>query len=387
MQKKTATSDPRGDDYAGSTQCISCHAATTQSYLHTAHQLSTRPADRQSIAGSFSNDSNEYFYRPHVKVEMEHRDTSFYQVAYRNDTAIQGERFDVVVGSGRKAQTYLYWLEDKLFQLPVSYYVPLKSWTNSPNYPPHQVRFDRNIPIGCFECHGSFIKRTSVEPAGEFLIDHFDKNNIIYGIDCERCHGPAAKHVTYHKDHPEEKTSGFIVSFKKLSRQQKLDLCAGCHSGIKDTKRSLFYFRPGSLLSDYVRADTSTVSTSDIDVHGNQYQLLGASACFIKSKSLDCSSCHNPHVTERNNLALFSKRCMNCHNEANHNFCTIAPKLGAGIIDNCIDCHMPAKPSKLITLQVQGQKIPSANLVRTHLISVYREESNRVMSAVDSLKK
>jgi hypothetical protein len=381
MEKRETGKDPRGDGYTGSTECMSCHSAISQSYFHTAHQMSTQPASRQNIAGSFSKDSNEYFYKPNVKVAMEQRDSGFFQVAYKNDTAVQAQRFDIVVGSGRKAQTYLYWYEDKVYQLPVSYYIPLKSWANSPNYPTNQVRFDRSIPIGCFECHGSFIERTSIEPAGQFYIDHFDKNKIVYGIDCERCHGPAAKHVAFHKNHPNDSVSKYLMSFKDLTRQQKLDQCAACHSGIKDTRRSLFYFRPGSSLNDYVHADTSTADINDIDVHGNQYQLLAASACFIKSKTLDCSSCHNPHLTERNNLGGFSQRCMSCHNTENQNFCKMAPKLGAGIVNNCIDCHMPAKPSKLITLLSQGQTSLTANLVRTHFISVYKEESEKVMSS------
>lgn len=382
IDKKPAAADPRGDGYAGSEQCKSCHGEIATSYFHTAHQMSTQPASRQSIVGSFSKDSNEYFYKPSVKVAMEQRDSGFFQVAYRNDTAVQVQRFDIVVGSGRKAQTYLYWYEDKVYQLPVSYYIPLRSWANSPNYPSNQVRFDRSIPIGCFECHSSFIERTSMEPAGEFYIDHFNKYKIIYGIDCERCHGPAAKHVAFHKDHPNDSVSKFVVSFKDLSRQQKLDQCAVCHSGIKDTRQSLFHFRPGSTLSDYVHHDTSTADVAEIDVHGNQYQLLAASACFIKSKTLDCSSCHDPHIKERNNLASFSKRCMSCHNTENHNFCTMEPKVGVNnIVNNCIDCHMPAKPSKLITMLSQRQTSLTANLVRTHYISVYKEESQKVLSS------
>jgi hypothetical protein len=35
------------------------------------------------------------------------------------------ERFDYVIGSGGKGQTYLYWKGDLLFQLPVSYWTEL----------------------------------------------------------------------------------------------------------------------------------------------------------------------------------------------------------------------------------------------------------------------
>lgn len=115
-------------------------------------------------------------------------------------------------------------------------------------------------------------------------------------------------------------------------------------------------------------------------MHGNQYQLLAASPCFTNSKTLDCSSCHNPHAKERDNLKVFSQRCMSCHNPAGHNFCTMAPKLGAGITSNCIDCHMPALPSKLITLQSQGQPQPTPNLVRTHLIKVYDDATRQFLA-------
>lgn len=365
--------DPRGADYAGAEKCHACHNSISQTYFHSAHQLSTSRATMETISGSFSKDSNEYFYKPNVKVAMESREDGLYQAAYKNDTLIQAHRFDIAVGSGRKAQTYLYWSDDKIYQLPVSYFIPAKSWANSPNFPSHQVRFDRNIPGGCFECHGSFIRQTSVDQAGKFYEERFDKSSLIYGIDCERCHGPAAKHAAFHEDNPKEKTARYMISFKSLSRQQRLDQCATCHSGIRNSKRSLFYFQPGSSLADFVHPDTIITAVDSLDVHGNQYQLLAASACFIKSE-LDCSSCHNTHTTERDDLKLFSQRCMNCHTPGSDQFCKLPPPANMKLIDNCIDCHMPAKPSKLITLLSMGQEKATPNFVRTHWIKVYSEK-------------
>ena len=387
INKPQATEDVRGPAFAGSSKCNSCHQDIHASYATAAHRNTSSAASDKTVKGSFEKEKNSYFYRPDVKVVMEQRDSNFYQVAYMNEIEKQSAKFDIVMGSGRKAQTYLYWYGEKVFQLPVSYSVVANSWVNSPLYPAHQVRFDRNIPVGCFECHSSSIKVTSVETDGKNLADNFDKSRIIYGIDCERCHGPAAQHADFHEKHPAEKNAKFISIYSSLPRQQQLDMCAVCHSGIQQTKRSTFHFLPGDTLLNKFFVPPAPVGIADVDVHGNQYQLLTASPCFIKTKTLNCTSCHNTHVSEKDNKAVFSQRCMTCHSPG-HNFCKMAPSIGAGITSNCIDCHMPAKPSKLITLLSNGMKSPTPNLVTTHFISIYPEETKAFMrNNKNSLKK
>ncbi|MEP7144293.1 MAG: multiheme c-type cytochrome [Ferruginibacter sp.] len=375
INRQKKNTDFRGEGYIGSEKCSTCHKEIYDSYVKTAHYLSSSPASKDAIKGSFSKDSNELYYRPALKVVMEKTDSGFYQVAYVNNIEKQAARFDIVIGSGRKGQSYLYWFDDNVFQLPVSYYVPGKSWVNSPTYPLEKVLFNRNIPVGCFECHSAYIKKTATKPSADGMIDYFDKSKIIYGIDCERCHGPAEAHVNFHENNPNEKKSTFIANAATLARQEKLDMCAMCHSGARETISSTFYFNPGSKLSKYLRPDTSTVRTSQIDVHGKQYQLLTASKCFIKSKTMTCSSCHNTHAEERNNLRDFSMRCMNCHNNPVHDPAKMIGVDRAGIVNNCIDCHMPARPSAVITMKSQSQAEPIPALVRTHYISVYADET------------
>jgi hypothetical protein len=306
-----------------------------------------------------------------------------YQVAYLNNEQKQANLFDIVVGSGRKAQTYLYWYEDQVFQLPVSYFVPAKDWANSPNYPPRQVRFDRNIPVGCFECHSSYMGVKSNTVVGQNIVNNFDKNRIIYGIDCERCHGPAAKHVSFHEEHPNEKKPRFMAVYSTLSRMQKVDLCAQCHSGEQETLKSTFNFKPGDTLTgNFFRTASTNVAIDEVDVHGNQKQLMLASECFLKSTTLTCTSCHNTHTNERDNLVEFSKRCISCHTNVKHTSSMMTSLKNKVINNNCIDCHMPAKPSKLITLLSNGQTSPTPNLVRTHLIGTYLEESKKFASSI-----
>ncbi|HEX8461074.1 MAG TPA: hypothetical protein VF623_06575, partial [Segetibacter sp.] len=298
-------------------------------------------------------------------------------VAYIDDIARQAARFDIIVGSGRKGQSYLYWYNDNIFQLPVSYYVPENSWVNSPGYPSQTVSFNRNIPIGCFECHSSYISKTATKAVGKELYDFFDKNQIIWGIDCERCHGPAAKHVTFHKNNPEEKEAKFIATSTNSNRDDKLTMCAVCHSGAREIISSTFYFKPGEKLSTYLSPDTAALTTSNIDVHGKQYQLLTASKCFLKSKTLTCSSCHNTHVQEKYNLLNFSKKCMGCHTNPIEVHNSVTASSGAALQKNCIDCHMPAKPSAVITMTSQVKRNPIPALVRTHYISIYPGDTKK----------
>lgn len=379
MNAYEGVKDPRGEEYAGSVKCKSCHAKIYNDYTRTAHNLSSAPALKKTIKGSFSKDSNVVFYRPALKVAMKQTDSGFYQVAYIDDVEKLAARFDLVIGSGRKGQSYLYWANDNIFQLPVSFYVPEKKWMNSPGYPPGRVLFDRNIPIGCFECHSAFIKKTRTDPVNGYLVDHFDKSQMVYGIDCERCHGPALSHVTFHEKNPGEKNPGFIAAIAGLARQEKLDMCAICHSGARETTGPAFYYKPGSRLSDYLRPDDSYPDTSQIDVHGKQYQLLLASKCFLKSKNLTCSTCHNTHVEERDDIEIFSMRCMNCHANPDHSAVNMTASMQADIKKNCIDCHMPAKPSAIITMQSQTRTNPVPALVRTHYISIYADATRKFL--------
>jgi Cytochrome c554 and c-prime len=380
--------DVRGPAYAGSAACLSCHKNIADSFSHTAHALTSRMADLNTVKGIFTPPDNEFVFGPGHEVVLQQRDSGLYQaeVVKGKDggmawTEAEAHRFDIAVGSGRKAQTFLYWKGDQAFQLPVSYFVAEHNWANSPHFPMDHVWFGREISKDCFGCHSSYIKEK--DPIYEISFhkgDRFDRTRMIYGIDCERCHGPGAQHVAWQDQHPAERSGKFITRFASLSRQQRLDACAVCHSGLHSMQRSVFAFLPGDSLSNFYSPEKQIAkSTAAMDVHGNQYQLLTASQCFLKSKTLDCATCHDAHSMERDNLALFSQRCMTCHTQpASHPATGLDVKMLAA---NCIDCHMPAQPSKAITMQTQGLRDPVADLVRNHLITIYPDATKAYLEA------
>lgn len=69
---------------------------------------------------------------------------------------------------------------------------------------------------------------------------------------------------------------------------------------------------------------------------------------------------------------------MSCHNAASGNFCPKHKSLGESIKTNCINCHMPEKPSDAISYQLQQSNIKAPYLLRTHKIAVYTDSLQKL---------
>lgn len=352
--------------FAGSAACQKCHAGIYATHLNTAHYLDSRIASASSIKGSFKGSRSLFMLNDRMTVHMEKKEGRFYQTALFNANVMESEAFGIVIGSGRKGQSYLYWDGGRLFQLPISYYVPLDTWCNSPGYPSVMAYFGKQVHGECMECHGTYAK-IAEEDKGTI----FDSATIMYGIDCERCHGPGAEHVAWHSMHPGELVGKYIINPRHLGRQQRLDACALCHSGFRNEFRPSFSFMVGDTLDNYSTAAYDSSATAALDVHGNQYGLLTASKCFRLSANLDCQSCHDPHTNEYGKMEVYSARCMTCHNDVAVHGCSMPQVKRMRLESNCIDCHMPALPSGKITLQVNGEEQPVHDLVRTHRVAIY----------------
>jgi hypothetical protein len=365
-------------EFTGSQACAGCHKDIYASHIHTAHFLTTRPAKKEFIKGSFAPGKNSFAYSPEMEVHMEKRDSGFYQVGYFQDVERIAKRFDIVVGSGSKGQTYITRYKNRLYQLPVSYFTAADKWANSPQFPAHIAVFNRSITSRCLECHTTFAETI---PTPEHQPEEFNTDQFIYGVDCEKCHGPGARHVAFQTQNPKETKAKYILNPGRFSRQQILDLCGLCHGGRLQKTKASFSFVAGDSLSSFFKIDSARPDPEKIDVHGNQLGLLRSSKCFIMSGTLTCITCHNSHENERGKIALFSSRCMTCHSSAHGPVCKLTKTMGSAISQNCIDCHMPAKASKSITELLPGETRPTAALIRSHYIAIYPEETRLFKTA------
>jgi hypothetical protein len=364
------------EQYAGSSACVGCHKNIYDTHVQTAHFLTSQPASDSTIKGSLQPGKNTFAFNKSVVVAMEKREDGVYQVEYFREAEKKARRMDIVVGSGTMGQSFLNWRQDQLFQLPITYFTAAGQWSNSPGFP-DKVVFNRVITSRCLECHSTLAAVTS--PHGKDP-ESFDRQHLIYGVDCEKCHGPAAKHVQFQTQNPNYTSGRFIINPARFTRQQNLDMCALCHGGRLQKTKPSFSFTAGNSLADYFITDTSAPDPDKIDVHGNQYGLLRASKCFKASTTLTCNSCHDTHQNEKGKTALFSQRCATCHTAGHDKRCKLQKTVGAAITKNCIDCHMPLKPSRAIAVFLPGAATPTAALIRSHFISIYPEETKKILA-------
>jgi Cytochrome c554 and c-prime len=356
------------ESYVGDDKCLSCHS-DKQIYLRAAHHLTSSLPTQQSIKGSFGPGQNILkTTNPDLSFRLDATATGFTETAVIGappNAITHTEKIDFVIGSGRKGQTYLYWKQDRLFELPVSYWTELNSWVDSPGYRDDFPNFERPVPPRCLECHASYFVSVSSQASSNV----YKKTGFVLGISCERCHGPGREHAARHSSTQSASTGEAIVNPAKLSRDGQVDICAVCHAGLGAAPLApAFSYVPGEPLRDYINLGV-TDPNAKIDVHGNQVMLLERSRCFESSPAMSCSTCHNVHASHRD-AAAFSSRCLSCHQVQN---CGEFKKTGSGIAGNCIDCHMPLQESNLIVSGFEGKQVRPK--VRSHWIKAYPETS------------
>jgi len=372
--------------YAGSASCASCHESIYESHINTAHFHTSEVAAEKNIQGSFDTGKNTFSYPSGGTIAMEKRTDGFFQVAYVDAVEKKKERFDITIGSGTKGQSYASWVDHKLVQLPITYFTSAGQWSNSPGYP-DKIAFNRPITSRCLECHATYAEKIS---APEKDPEEFDQSRMVLGVDCERCHGPAAAHVKFQTQNPNEKTAKFIINPASFLRQQSLDMCALCHGGRLQKTKPSFQFTAGDKLPDYFVIDTTGRDVNSIDVHGNQFGLLAASKCFRMSTTLTCNTCHNPHQNEKGKAVTFAERCATCHNDTHTGnvSCKMKNSLSKEALNaNCVKCHMPEQPSMAIAVHLQGQTIPTPALMHTHLIKNYPNETKKILDFIHDQAK
>ena len=363
------------EGYVGPESCKECHAKYYEGFIQTAHYHTSALANKDSILGSFEPGENVMKTKqPGFRFKLEAKEGNFYQTLLvdENDTTYEhSARFDIVTGSGNVGQTYLYWQDEFLFQLPVSWISDGDRWINSPSYPDGLANFARPVNEKCLACHA-----TNIEFAEKRLNLVNRDHKMILGVTCERCHGPAESHVKCHRENPDANAAKFIVHPNDLSRERMNDICSQCHAGGESLLlQPAFSFRPGDPLSSYKRF--RPVSDSVGGVHtANQHPRLVRSECYLKSDTMNCATCHNPHQNEHGNILLFSQRCQKCHEMQD---CGQFKTSGTRIGTNCIDCHMQKKDDTKLEIETEDEVIFPK--VRDHFIRVNKEATQEVLDA------
>jgi hypothetical protein len=360
--------------YVGDASCVSCHRQISQTYQQTPHHLTSQLPTAHSVLGSFRDGANTLSIidssqsaQPALQFRMESRSDGFFETAttgWNPNVFRRTEPIDLVTGSGQRGQTYLYWHRNRLFELPVSYWSDGHRWINSPGYINGTADFSRPVNPACLECHATYIRALSTDPA----TNRYERASLVPGISCESCHGPGANHVrqeTQQANKSKDASLG-ILNPAKFSRDRQVDLCAECHNGIqREALAPTFSYVPGRPLSEYFKQLPSP-DVEHPDVHGNQVGLLQRSKCYRSSAQMSCSTCHDVH-SARQSVEFYSQKCLTCHQWQN---CGMSKTLGHMIVDQCVHCHMPTEETNVIVSQTAGQVVHAK--MRNHWIKIYQ---------------
>ncbi len=355
-----------GEQFAGSETCIACHQDIYKSHIQTPHFKTSALASPETLKGTFDSSAHGVDLIDAVaKIEQDGED--FYQIITSKSTGkvLDRSRLDIVVGSGVKGQSYLSFNDDFLTQLQVSYFTLTDDFINSPGYP--NYKFVRSVTDNCIKCHVTFAKN------GDFKgnTNIYERESFMYGIDCERCHGPLKKHVDFRTGQLDQNNIDPVVRIDSLARQLKMDVCVQCHSGLRaiQIKDNPFSFVAGERLDKYAKNYNFGRTQAELDVHGNQYGLLTSSECFKNSDTMTCTTCHDPHQKQRGDAQHFNSKCIECHSSPKE--LHTAQDFNTSQPTNCISCHMPLFPSQTMMVKLGNDNKETSVDIRTHLIGIY----------------
>ncbi len=300
------------DHWADETSCRDCHEQA-ETFPHTGHfntlSRATAPDSLKSLQ-SFASAPPEAAGDVSLTVTEETVD-----VLHHVNGTSRRATLDWCFGSGRHARTWVGLLDDSwgmsdLIEYRWTQYHAINGFDITPGQSAHAdptafefigLLFDEPKARRCFACHAT---RLSVESG------HLDQSSIHPGVRCQRCHGPRGRHVD----------SDGVISHDRVSDLTPLESihrCAECHRRAEDQP------------PEDIREDNPEIA---------RFQPVGLvqSACFQKSDSLTCTTCHDPHRSLESQDSLGIWQCVQCHAPQRPH-----PVCAAGESDDCLSCHMP----------------------------------------------
>jgi len=288
--------------------CAACHEqAKSQPATSMAYALETvEECETLSAHPLLTFKAGKYSYR------IERRgDLSIYSVSDDVQTLTMPIRW-AMGASSAIGQTYILENDGEFYESRVSYFSELRGLeiTLGQEVTPINIleaagrRLGPDDRLRCFGCHA-----TNTAQGRQLTLD-----KMIPGVQCERCHGSAEKHLAGMTGGDSE--PGIMKDLSKLSTEQISSFCGQCHRTWEDVAAR------GKL---------------DItDIRFQPYRLTGSKCYDADDPRISCLACHDPHHELDSNPADYDSRCQACHGSGKPG--ARACKVATG---RCALCHMP----------------------------------------------
>lgn len=347
--------------YADPSTCLQCHQKEAQGYASTgmAHAFYAPTAattvDSPARAKDFLHTASATHY------SMERAGAGFVQKRWQQGfdgkpEGVEELSIDYVMGSGNHVRTYLHREQDgTLIELPLAWYAEDGGhWGMNPGFDNAHPMTRRTIAYECMFCHNGY-PQIPAALHRDLSADPVYTGALPQGIDCQRCHGPGAAHVRAAQNDGValDKVRAAIFQPTSASREKQMEVCEQCHlettshslpDRIRRYTREPFDYKAGEPLTDfnlYFDKDDTAANRSRFEIVNGAYRLR-QSQCFLKSRTLTCETCHNPHDLHKGPqaAAYYASVCLQCHQSE------LPQKIAAHqhpAGNDCVSCHMPRR--------------------------------------------
>lgn len=307
-------------------KCAQCHEEIYREYLATPMANASGSAIEKLKADSFIDKLSNIEYvlsLTNGKAVLTYHDQ-------REPRTIRQLPMRYFLGSGHLGTTYIYSINDFLFESPIAWYAASKSYDMKPGLA-EMKQMPPSLPMqsSCLRCHMS-----DVQASDSGTINRYKSLPFLHsGITCEACHGDAQQHLL---------TGGKskIVNPARLAAEQRDSICISCHLEgdvtVDRAGHSALNYRPGEPISTYLayyvyrNANATSRGVSEVE------QLAQSTCKRMSEDKMSCTSCHDPHFTPdvSQRTAFFRGKCLACHNQPEFATAHHPEK------QDCTSCHM-----------------------------------------------
>jgi len=298
-------------DYVGARSCAPCHGAEYQKQSKSHHAQSLHTIADSVVGSILLRDGKS----PDGKLRYQPDTTG---ILVHEEGLPERALLEWAFGAGVQGSTPVGHLGGQFFEHQFSFYSRIHALGPTFGHPAHPgtpiaeigiLQDDRTI-FKCFNCHATGVKQGENGP---------DLDNLLPGVQCERCHGPGSAHIKAAEQHaPVAAIRNEVVNPGRLQPRAQIEICGECHR-----------------LPTPDTGDRPEVA-DPVNIRFAPIGLL-ASRCFRESKTLSCLTCHDPHDNARPRTdASYSEKCLGCHENDREpiKLCRRMQK------QDCLPCHM-----------------------------------------------
>ena len=212
------------------------------------------------------------------------------------------------------------------------------------DWPPMRILGDVPRFSNCQSCHGSGI-------VSSFDTSKNQWNSTIrsLAVDCESCHGPAARHVELMKAGTPSGPDIGLTSLATLDKNRSLATCMGCHA--LKTRLAPGY-TPGAALEAYYSVALAQLGDTPYTPDGRTrtfaYQEGHFGSDCYRNGGMTCTSCHDPHTQGYRTVdgtpipgRFDDRQCTSCHASKADNPTAHTKHPAGSPGSQCVACHMP----------------------------------------------